>query len=141
MKKNKKVFAIAGGIALLVFLMVLFRAHFSEFRSAESQNDAGTAPPKIEETDRQFLISQGLKDPAGDIMKDLLSHPELIPCKGTLGGVHDFYSDGISILGRNKVKATFGDGHNDGVMELTFTVSKGNISWKVVKWDCEDVED
>ena len=138
MRMIKKIIVITGSLSLLVLLIVLFSIHFIDLKNTESQNDVVFNSSRLEESDRQFLISHGLKDPVNNIVKDLLSHPELIPCKGTLGGVHSFYSDGISILGRDQVKATFGDGHNDGAMELTYRVSKGNISWKVVKWNIEN---
>jgi hypothetical protein len=135
---NRKILVITGSLALLVLLIVLFPVHFSDLKNTESQNDVVFNSSRLEKSDRQFLISHGLKDPVNEIVKDLLSHPELIPSKGTLGGVHSFYSDGISVISRDQVKATFGDGHNDGVMELTYRVSKGNISWKVVKWNIEN---
>jgi hypothetical protein len=92
---------------------------------------------QLQELDRQFLVSKGLQNPVHDIVKDLMVHNELIPCKGTLGGTQGFYSpDRIAVLSRDRVIADYDDGHVEGTIELTFTVVNGTISWKVVHSDC-----
>jgi len=68
-----------------------------------------------------------------------MKHNELIPCKGAVGGTPGFYDPaGIAVLSKNYVVANYDDGHVEGTVELTFTVSNGTISWKVKKAECGD---
>lgn len=92
---------------------------------------------QLPEADRQFLIRKGLRDPINDLVQDLIKHDELIPCKGVLGGTPGFYDpDGITVLSKDHVIADFDDGHIEGTIELTFTVSNGTIFWRVIHAEC-----
>lgn len=94
---------------------------------------------QLQEADRRFLIEQGLQNPINDLVQDLMKHKELIPCKGTLGGTPGFYNpNGITVLSKKRVIADFDDGHVEGTIELTFSVSNGAISWTVLQADCGD---
>jgi len=94
---------------------------------------------RIQESDRQFLIEQGLRNPINDLVADLMKHNELIPCEGSAGGTPGFYSPNrIAVLSRDHVIADFEDGHDEGTIELTFIVSRGTISWKVVRSECNN---
>jgi hypothetical protein len=108
--------------------------------SLESQNSEEPTDIRghqLQETDRQFLIEQGLHDPTNDLVKDLMKHNELIPCEGSVGGTPGFYSPNrIAVLSKNHVIADYDDGHVDGAVELTFIVSHGTISWTVVHSEC-----
>jgi hypothetical protein len=91
----------------------------------------------IQETDRQFLIEQGLRNPINDLVADLMKHNELILCEGSVGGTPGFYSPNrIAVLSKDHVIADYEDGHDEGTIELTFIVSRGTISWKVVHSEC-----
>ncbi len=93
----------------------------------------------IQEPDRQFLIEQGLRNPINDLVADLMKHNELIPCEGSVGGTPGFYSaNRIAVLSKDHVIADFEDGHDEGTIELTFIVSRGTISWKVVHSECNN---
>jgi len=63
-----------------------------------------------------------------------MSHNELIPYKGALGGTMKFFHENnIHILSPNWVLAYFEDGHNFGEMLLEYQVLKdGAISWRVI---------
>jgi len=108
--------------------------------SLESQNieePTDIREHQLQEADRQFLIEQGLHDPANDLVKDLMKHNELIPCEGSVGGTPGFYSPNrIAVLSKDHVIADYDDGHVDGTVELTFIVSHGTISWTVVHSEC-----
>jgi hypothetical protein len=94
----------------------------------------------LKESDQQFLVAQGLDNPAEDIARDLMKHNELIPCERTLGGTHGFYDpDSITILSKKRVKAVYEDGHEKGTIELTFSVKNGKIKWKVLHANCGDM--
>jgi hypothetical protein len=89
--------------------------------------------------DRDFLISRGLGEPEADLIADLRAHPELIDCKGKLGGTPGFHDpEAIRILGRDRAQAGFDDGHVAGSVDLSFTVRGGKIDWDVEKIDCGD---
>ena len=144
MSKTKKVLIAIGSLALLLLLLMSLPIIYIEFivpRYTEVPAKVVANPSVLKETDRQFLMNRGLSDPVNDIVKDLSKHPELIPCKGTLGGTPGFeYPEDIIVHSRNRVAATFSDGHYDGEIELTFTVSEGRIVWKAVKWDCHSYD-
>jgi hypothetical protein len=94
---------------------------------------------QLQEEDRQFLISKGLQDPVHDLVQDLMKHNELILCKGTLGGTPGFYDPNrIAVLSRDRVIADYDDGHVEGIIELSFIVSNGTLSWTVVHSECGD---
>ncbi len=140
MRKTKKSLIAIGSLVLLLLGVTLPIIYF-EFRKTKDPDRVVINSSTIQESDRQFLKSRGLADPANDIVRDLMKHPELIPCKGTLGGVPGFdYPDEINMKGRDRVTATFSDGHYDGTIDLSFKVSEGNIEWKAFKWDCQGYE-
>lgn len=94
---------------------------------------------QLQEADRQFLIAQGLHEPARDLVQDLMKHNELIPCKGDVGGAPGFYNpDGITVLSKSQVIANYDDGHVEGTIELSFTVLNGTVLWKVTHADCSE---
>jgi hypothetical protein len=94
---------------------------------------------QLQEEDRQFLISKGLQDPVRDLVRDLMKHNELIPCKGTVGGTSGLYDrDRIAVLSKDHVIADYDDGHVEGIIELSFIVSNGTVSWTVVHSECGD---
>jgi hypothetical protein len=94
---------------------------------------------QLQEEDFQFLISKGLQDPVHDLVRDLMKHHELIPCKGTVGGTPGFYDpDRIAVLSKDHVLADYDDGHVEGSIELSFIVSNGTVSWTVVHSECGD---
>jgi len=85
--------------------------------------------------DRDYLVHQGL--PEAELIADLRAHPELIECKGKLGGTPGFHDpEAIHILGRDRVQAQFDDGHDQGSVDLAFTVRHGKIKWDVEKTIC-----
>jgi len=87
--------------------------------------------------DRNYLVDQGLLEPEAELIADLRAHPELIECKGRLGGTPGFHDpEGIHILGRVRAQAAFDDGHAQGSVDLAFTVRHGKIKWDVEKTDC-----
>jgi hypothetical protein len=148
-KKHKSSTSTRRAIAvtcflLLAFLVIIYKSRFQLLRLIPPQQRSSTTgdtsyskKSKLQESDRQFLIAQGLGDPANDLVRDLMNHNELIPCKGTLGGTPGFYDPaGIAILDKNHVKAVFEDGHEEGTIELAFTVAKGKITWKVMHANC-----
>jgi hypothetical protein len=94
---------------------------------------------QLREEDRRFLMSRGLQDPLHDLIRDLMKHNELIPCKGSAGGTPGFYDrDRIAVLGKDHVVAEYDDGHVEGIIELSFIVSKGTVSWQVLHAECGD---
>jgi hypothetical protein len=87
--------------------------------------------------DRDYLIGQGLGEPEAELIADLRAHPELIECKGAVGGTPGFHDpEGIHILGRDSARAVFDDGHDQGSVDLSFTVRRGKIDWDVEKIEC-----
>lgn len=84
--------------------------------------------------DIEQMKRKGLKDPVKDIISDLRQHRELIPYKGSMGGIMKFYSESqIWILTKKWVLAYFEDGHNGGYLLLEYEVTKdGKIKWKTV---------
>jgi hypothetical protein len=83
----------------------------------------------------------GLKDPIHDIKADLMSHPELLPYEGVLGGRMGFYSEKDIKFIYDSVFASFEDGHIGGFMVFKYKVSSGGkISWKVLYSYLDDGE-
>jgi hypothetical protein len=122
---------------LIVGIVIMIVKHYEA-----PQQDLPTGEPsrkhELQEADRRFLIEQGLQNPINDLVQDLMKHNELIPCKGAVGGTPGFYDPtGIAVLSKNRVIADYDDGHVEGTVELTFTVTNGVISWRVVQADCE----
>lgn len=101
---------------------------------SELPDDASALPP----ADRDYLVARGLINPEAELIADLRAHPELIPCKGVAGGTPGFHDpEGIRVVSRDRVEATWDDGHRQGRLDLGFTVSHGKITWKVGKnHDC-----
>ena len=66
----------------------------------------------------------------GTLLKaDLLSHPELIPYSGVLGGTMNFYNEDMTVIGDKWVMAYFEDGHIWWYALYTYTGDENNISW------------
>lgn len=80
----------------------------------------------------------GLKNPAQNIISDLIKHNELIPYSGTQGRAMRFYNRRqIYVISPNKVFANFGDQIISGWMLLQYRVKDGgDISWKVLDSYC-----
>ena len=80
------------------------------------------------------LKERGLADPLNALAEDLMTHPELIPYKGVMGGKMGFYSKkDIHLVTSRWVVATFEDGHVRGRMLLEYTVAtEGKIYWRVL---------
>ena len=120
-------------LILVILAMVFMRRH----HPAPITKSEPTAPHQLQEVDRRFLIAKGLKQPVQDLVQDLMKHNELIPCKGTVGGTPGFYErDRIAVLSRDRVRADYSDGHVEGTIELSYTVSQGAVSWSVVHSEC-----
>ena len=95
----------------------------------------GTARPALAfatEYDLQALAQRGLADPALRLREDLCRHPELIPFRGTRGGVMGFYdTTAFCLLDDRWVFARFDDGHVAGAGLFEFRVLPGGrIDWK-----------
>jgi hypothetical protein len=86
----------------------------------------------FEPSDELDLRRAGLVDPANQLRDSLVAHPELIPFPGVLGGRMGFYDrEGITLLDRPFVFATFDDGHIGGSMLLEYvTPGQGTVIWK-----------
>ncbi len=79
------------------------------------------------------LKRRGFNGEVQEIIADLLNHNELIPYDGVLGGKMGFYSkENVYVLSDKWVYAYFDDGHVNGYMLLSYSVSSGIISWKVI---------
>ena len=94
-------------------------------------------PPRdhlIRDWQIEDLERAGLKDPVPRLVRDLASHPELIPFPGVLGGTMGFYdSTQIPVLNDRWVYAYFEDGHISGYGLFEYSVaSNGRIRWKRV---------
>jgi hypothetical protein len=78
------------------------------------------------------LERRGLNGGPNQVIADLLKHNELIPFEGVLGGKMGFLKDKIFVISDKWVIAYFEDGHINGNMLLSYSVTNGNISWKVI---------
>jgi hypothetical protein len=89
---------------------------------------------ELHSRDIEEMKKMGLKEPAKDIISDLMKHRELIPYKGSLGGTMNFYSKSqVWILTKKWVLASFEDGHNGGYILLEYEVTNnGRIKWKAL---------
>jgi hypothetical protein len=141
----KKIVIIATCLVFLAIIMVIVIKRYQptltgitkQKRSAVKSTTSDIRTNQLREADRRFLITKGLHDPVNDLIQDLMKHNELIPCKGTLGGTPGFYDpDEITVLDKDHVVADFDDGHVKGTIELTFAVSNGTISWRVIHAEC-----
>ncbi len=78
-------------------------------------------------------VSEVTDEQARMIVSDLISHPELIPYEGVLGGTMGFYArDSVRVLSDRWALATFEDGHRMGGMLLRYQVTDRGIVWKVI---------
>lgn len=95
--------------------------HWGELRSST-----------LDESDIEDLRRQGLQDPPKQLRQSLISHPELIPFPGALGGTMMILPDDrIALLKSPYAFAEFDDGHIDGVMLVKYEVLPGGrIEWK-----------
>ena len=85
----------------------------------------------LSESDIQRLKRQGLQNPETDLLNDLnRKQDRLLPAEGTMGGTMAIRDS--RILNDRYAMAYYEDGHNGGYMLLKYTVSNGNINWKVV---------
>ena len=81
---------------------------------------------------RAALQRHGVR--AGDLVANLMRHPELIPHEGTHSGTMGFYSEeNITILTDRYVLAQFDDGHISGWMLLRYEIGEnGKIAWTAI---------
>jgi hypothetical protein len=82
------------------------------------------------ETD--FLVERGLADPAGDLISDLVAHPEIIPMEPVLGGTMYFPEGSVIILSDRWAYAEFEDGHLGGSCLLEYEVDDGSVTWTIL---------
>jgi hypothetical protein len=82
----------------------------------------------------EALRRLGLRDPIAQIVDSLVSHPEVIPHAGVLGGTMGFYArDAISVLDEARVYARFDDGHIEGFGLFQFEIRPDtSIAWTVL---------
>lgn len=107
-----------------------------ESRPGKGHPDSLPAPlPGLTDREAKRLRARGLKDPARDLIIDLVRHPDLIPHEGVLGGKMGFYfPDRIWLLTDRWVLAYFEDGHMAGYLLLRYEVADdGAISWEVIR--------
>lgn len=86
----------------------------------------------LDQLELDELERKGLHDPVMALKSDLLSHPELIPYEGTVGGTMRFPGPAsIILLPGGYAHARFEDGHMSGECLLEFHVRPGGaIQWK-----------
>ncbi|HEY7728229.1 MAG TPA: hypothetical protein VID50_07215 [Candidatus Eisenbacteria bacterium] len=86
----------------------------------------------LEQLELDELERKGLHDPVMSLKSDLMSHPELIPYEGTMGGTMRFPRPAtIILLPGGYAHARFEDGHLSGECLLEFSVQpNGAIEWK-----------
>lgn len=86
------------------------------------------------ESDIRALKEAGLDNPPEQLRDDLMSHPELIPYEGVLGGTMGFVRHTISLLSPRWIYAEFEDGHVMGRCLLEYDItSEGAIAWTVIR--------
>ncbi len=84
----------------------------------------------LSEEDILSLRRNGLHDPAEDLRRDLVAHPELIPYRSTEGGFQ-FFPEMAILLPNSWVCAYFEDGMVSGHLLLHYRVMPGGkILWK-----------
>jgi len=123
------------------FRLGLLKENYNLKNSLDEFEKRAAADQDLDEMYVESLKKLGLKDPVNDIKADLMSHPELIPYEGVLGGRMGFYSkDNIRII-YDRVFTYFDDGHIGGFMVLEYKVAPyGKISWKVLYSYLDDGE-
>jgi hypothetical protein len=86
----------------------------------------------LDQLELDELERKGLRDPVMTLKADLLSHPELIPYEGTMGGTMRVPRPAsIILLPGGYAHARFEDGHMSGECLLEFNVRPGGaIQWK-----------
>jgi hypothetical protein len=86
----------------------------------------------LDQLELDELERKGLRDPVMTLKSDLMSHPELIPFEGTMGGTMRFTRPGsIILLPGGYAHARFEDGHMSGECIFAFDVRPGGaIRWK-----------
>lgn len=87
---------------------------------------------RIPEVDMKRLRAQGLKDPANDLINDLVKHPDLIPLQPVLGGKMRFSPGNLWVITEDWVIAFAEDGHRGARLLLRFSVQDGVITWSLV---------
>ncbi|MCX5799799.1 MAG: hypothetical protein NTX17_00165 [Candidatus Eisenbacteria bacterium] len=98
--------------------------------SAEAEADQRIL---LDQVDIRRLKKLGLSDPATQLRRDLVAHPELIPYEGVLGGTMGFVEHRVTLLSTRWVFAEFEDGHIMGSCLLEYNVARGGrLSWKVL---------
>ncbi|MCJ7827677.1 hypothetical protein MUP65_00835 [Patescibacteria group bacterium] len=87
----------------------------------------------LREDDINILKDKGFENPVEDIKASLLSHPELIPYEGTLGGTMYLDPNSFSLLNSAWAIVSYEDGHVGGEMILKYTITEnGEITWSVI---------
>lgn len=84
----------------------------------------------LDQFDVEEIKKEGLKDPVKDLRASLMARTDLIPFQPVLGGRMSFDEPLIVLLQPPFVFATFEDGHIEGRMLLSYTVTDGKIEWK-----------
>lgn len=102
--------------------------------SATHSSDAAEALPNshLDPFEIHFLVDRGLADPAGDLISDLVAHPEIIPMEAVLGGSMYFTEGSVVILSDRWAYAEFEDGHVSGSCLLEYEVHEGSVTWSVI---------
>lgn len=99
----------------------------------KSQNELIYNLPKIDRSMIKFLLdNKGFQGEIKDIESNLLNHSDLIPYEGILGGMMHFHEGGIHVVTDQWVVASFGDGHMEGYMILSYDLNGEKITWKVI---------
>ncbi|HOV68789.1 MAG TPA: hypothetical protein PLZ84_00520 [Clostridia bacterium] len=124
-----------AAIALVLFIGCLFN------ESASTAHEAGAA------IDLAVLIRHidSLEEPApalpegitvAQLKKDLLTHTELIPFEGVLGGTPIYFGDTFRCLPGHHVFIYAEDGHICADMILSYEINKDkSINWKLVAYN------
>ena len=101
----------------------------------EAQQLHGDHTNLLDEFQIKTLNRRGLSDPVSQLSADVMSHPELIPLEGVVGGTMGFRApEDITILSPSWVFARFDDGHVVGSCLLEYEISPDTtIHWKLIK--------
>lgn len=88
----------------------------------------------LSESEIGALKEAGLDNPPEQLRDELMSHPDLIPYEGVLGGTMGFVRHTISPLSPQWIYAEFEDGHVMGRCLLEYDItSEGAIAWTVIR--------
>lgn len=99
----------------------------------KSQNELIYNLPQIDQSMIKILLdNKGFQSEIKDIESNLLNRSDLIPYEGILGGIMHFHEDGIHVVTDKWVVASFGDGHMEGYMILSYDLNDEKITWKVI---------